>query len=76
VDANRGEGHNFTEECRDETVALQRCMEQHQDYYKDFMLDPDAEGSGEGAQGKPEGSQEAGLDGPSFICVATQDRAV
>ena len=40
VDANRGEGHNFTEECRDATLALQGCMEAHRDYYQDFMLDP------------------------------------
>lgn len=41
MDANRGEGHNFTEECRDATLGLQACMESHRDYYKDFMLEPD-----------------------------------
>ncbi len=39
VDTNRGEGHNFTEECRDATLDLQKCMEEHRDYYRDFMLD-------------------------------------
>ena len=65
MDANRGEGHNFTEECRDATLALQGCMEAHRDYYKDFMLEPDFDGKAEpspdeaavegAASGAPEG---------------------
>ena len=50
VDTNRGEGHNFTEECRDATLDLQKCMEEHRDFYKDFMLDS------EPPQGPDEGS--------------------
>lgn len=46
VDAKRGDGHNFTEECRDATLDLQKCMEQHRDYYKDFMLDSEPDGWG------------------------------
>ena len=34
VDAKRGDGHNFTEECRDPTLNLQHCMEEHRDYYQ------------------------------------------
>ena len=34
VDAKRGDGHNFTEECRDPTMNLQQCMEEHRDYYQ------------------------------------------
>ena len=30
----RGDGHNFTEECRDPTINLQHCMEEHRDYYQ------------------------------------------
>ena len=30
----RGDGHNFTEECRDPTLNLQQCMEEHRDYYQ------------------------------------------
>ncbi|CAK0780794.1 hypothetical protein CVIRNUC_005177 [Coccomyxa viridis] len=39
VDTKRGDGHNFTEECRDPTLNLQQCMEEHRDYYQDFMMD-------------------------------------
>ena len=71
VDANRGEGHNFTEECADATLALQGCMEAHRDYYKDFMLDPDfnepnkAEESGADAAAAPDAAPEAQGGGPS-----------
>lgn len=34
VDTKRGDGHNFTEECRDPTLNLQQCMEEHRDYYQ------------------------------------------
>ena len=34
MDAKRGDGHNFTEECRDPTINLQQCMEEHRDYYQ------------------------------------------
>ena len=34
VDAKRGNGHNFTEECREPTINLQHCMEEHRDYYQ------------------------------------------
>ena len=34
VDAKRGDGHNFTEECREPTINLQHCMEEHRDYYQ------------------------------------------
>ena len=34
VDAKRGDGHNFTEECRDPTLNLQHCMEEHRNYYQ------------------------------------------
>lgn len=55
VDVNRGEGHNFTEECRDATLDLQKCMEEHRDYYKDFMLDSEPEqGSDGGLKAEPE----------------------
>lgn len=34
MDSKRGDGHNFTEECRDPTLNLQHCMEEHRDYYQ------------------------------------------
>ena len=34
MDAKRGDGHNFTEECREPTINLQHCMEEHRDYYQ------------------------------------------
>ncbi|BDA43303.1 probable cytochrome c oxidase subunit 6B at C-terminar half [Coccomyxa sp. Obi] len=55
VDTNRGEGHNFTEECRDATLDLQKCMEEHRDYYRDFMLDSEpGQGPDEGITIEPE----------------------
>lgn len=43
MDNKRGEDKNFAEECREETLALQRCMEEHRDYYRDFILEADQE---------------------------------
>lgn len=59
MDTNRGEGHNFTEECRDATLDLQKCMEEHRDYYKDFMLDSEPN------QGPDEGSTPEADTAPS-----------
>ena len=51
------------DECSFQYAALQGCMEQHRDYYKDFMLEPDFEDKGAGSEDaapKEEGSTEEG----------------
>ena len=30
---------DFATRCRDATMALQKCMEDHREYYKDFLAD-------------------------------------
>ena len=30
---------DFATRCREATMALQRCMEEHRDYYRDFLAD-------------------------------------
>jgi hypothetical protein len=54
---------DFATRCRDATMALQRCMEEHRDYYKDFLADAEEavaekiEGAG-GEEKKEEGKDE------------------
>lgn len=43
---------DFATRCREATMALQRCMEEHRDYYRDFLADAD-----EAVAGKMEGGE-------------------
>ncbi|KAI3438161.1 hypothetical protein D9Q98_000598 [Chlorella vulgaris] len=37
VDHERDAGTDFTEECREKTMALRRCMMQYEEYYKPLL---------------------------------------
>ena len=60
-EAEGGEGSaanpDFATRCRDATLALQRCMESHRDYYSDFLADAE-EAVAERTKEKEEEKQE------------------
>ncbi|PRW59327.1 GCK domain-containing [Chlorella sorokiniana] len=37
VDRERDAGSDFTEECREKTLALRECMLKHEDYYRPML---------------------------------------
>lgn len=56
---------DFATRCRDATMALQKCMEEHRDYYRDFLADAEEavaekmEREGEGEKDEKEEGKKA-----------------
>jgi len=78
VDDHRTAGEDFAAACHPATAALQACMGEHSEYYRDFLADADAlaadaalaTGAGVGGEGEEEGAADGGGDDDDVAVLA------